>query len=199
MHVVTGTDRTRTEHSTSASTVGVAVALGIPAVIALTGIWLYGWDAISWTGALVWGIVGAFGLWLTVLMFRRADATRLDLPDLLGSMFARTGTQESYITGVIVHLVNGALLSVAFVYAMVLLDWPVNWVTGLMWGIVVWAHGLVFLTSIGGVHPEIRDGRQDDPGPAGTHLGRWTPGVYLLGHLVYGVLLGGLYTVWPLT
>lgn len=198
MHVVTGTEHTRTEHSTGAALAGVLLSLGLPAVVALAGIWQFGWNAISWQGAIVWGIVGALALWLTVVLFRRGGATRLPLLDLLGSLFARSGSQESFWVGMMVHLANGALLGVAYVYGAALMDWPTNWFTGLLWGVLVWALGLVLMTSIGGVHPEIRDGLQDDPGPAATNFGLWTPGVYLAGHVFYGVLLGGLYTAWPL-
>lgn len=199
MQVVTGTDRTRTEHSTGSSMTGVVFSLGLPAVIALAGIWRFGWAAVSWPGAIVWGIAGAIGLWLTVVAFWRAELTRMRLLDLLGSMFARSRTNESVWIGFIFHCINGELLGVAFVYGVALIDLPATWFTGLLWGIFVWALGLMFMTSIGGVHPEILDGRQDDPGRAATNYGRWTPAVYLAGHIVYGLLLGGLYQSWPLS
>lgn len=198
MQVVAGTHETRTRHSTGASASGVLISMGVPATVALFGIAAVGWGAISWVGALVSGAAGAVGLWLTVRGFHRAELTRMRLLDLLGSVFMRSRTEESVRVGFIIHCVFGAFLGVAWAYGAVLLDVTANWHTGLVWGVFVWGLALVFMTSIGGLHPEIRDGRQDDPGPATINYGGWTPAVYLAGHAVYGVLLGGLYQLWPL-
>jgi hypothetical protein len=48
------------------------------------------------------------------------------------------------------------------------------------------------------VHPATRRGEQDDPGPAAVHSGRMTPMGSLLGHLVYGLVLGLGYSLLPL-
>lgn len=199
MHVVTGTEQTRTEHSTGAAGAGVAISVGIPVLIALAGIWTFGWDAISWPGAIIWGIVGAAGFSLAVAAAKSMGYTSIDFADLLGSMFARPGTAASQWTGMMVHFVNGALLAVAFLYGLALVDAPVNWFTGAIWGAIVWVHSLILLTSLGAVHPAIRSGAQHDPGTAGRNFGVSTPWVSLVGHLVYGVLVGWLYQAMPLT
>lgn len=198
MHVVTGTEQTRTEHSTASAATGILVSVGIPALVALAGIWSLGWDAISWAGAIVWGIVGAAGFSLVVEASKAMGYTRIDFADLLGSMFAPPGSTASRVTGSTVHFVNGALLAIAWAYGVALIESPANWFTAMVWGAVLWALGLLLLTSLGPAHPAIRRGEQHDPGMAGTNFGRATPTVSFLGHMAYGALLGGLYQTWPL-
>jgi hypothetical protein len=94
--------------------------------------------------------------------------------------------------------VNGALLAVAWAYGAALVGAPANWISALVWGVILWLQALLMMTTIGAVHPAIGHGQQDDPGPAATHFGRMTPVGSLLGHLVYGVVLGLTYQTWPL-
>lgn len=199
MHLVTGTEQTRTEHSSGAAATGVTISVGIPAVLFLWGLFQFGADAVSWSGAIIWGIVAAAGFLLVMAAGRALDSTRMDFADMLGSMFTRPGTSASQWTGTIVHFVVGALLALTYVYALALVDWPANWATGLTWGLVVWVHWLILLTSIGAVHPAIRHGDQHDPGTGGMNFGRSTPWISLAAHAVYGVLLGALYRGFPLT
>ena len=86
----------------------------------------------------------------------------------------------------------------AWAYGAALIGAPGNWASALVWGFILWLLGLLMMTTIGVVHPAIRRGQQDDPGPAATHFGRMTPVGSLLGHLVYGLVLGLTYHTWLL-
>jgi hypothetical protein len=90
------------------------------------------------------------------------------------------------------------VLAVAGAYAAALLDRELDWVFGLAWGAVLWILALVTMSSVGAVHPAIRRGDQDDPGAAATNFGAMTPMGSLVGHLAWDVLLGALYSAWPL-
>jgi hypothetical protein len=50
----------------------------------------------------------------------------------------------------------------------------------------------------GAVHPAIRRRDQDDPGTAATNFGAMSPVGSLMGHLVWGAVLGLAYAAWPL-
>lgn len=198
MKIITGTPATRTEHATGTATAGLMISMGIPAAIAIIGIATYGWNAIDWSGAIVWGIVATVAFTLFTMMGKAVGMTNMDLLDLLGSVFAKPGTERSRITGAIIHHLNGALLAVAWAYGVLLMGWTADWSSGLLWGVVLWALALLMMSSIGAVHPAIRRGEQADPGPAATNFGKLTPLGSLFGHIVYGVLLGLLYQNWPL-
>lgn len=123
----------------------------------------------------------------------KIGVTRFDLLDLLDSMFATPHTASSRANGALVHHANGALLAVAWAYGAAIDLWPANWIGGGLSGLLLAILALVLLSSLGAVHPAIRRGAAPDPGPAATRMGAATPVVGLLGHLVYGVVLGLLY------
>lgn len=122
----------------------------------------------------------------------------MDLLDLLGSAMVPPRTRAAKALGGAIHHTNGAVLAVAWAYGTVLLEVEANWASGAVWGVILWALALLMMTTMGSVHPAIRDGRQDDPGPAATNFGKMTPLGSLMGHIVYGVVLGLAYNAWPL-
>lgn len=174
------------------------VSMGLPMAVAVIGLATYGFGAIAWGGAIVWGIIATAAFTLFSMMGKAMGMTRMDLLDLLGSVIAPPHTARSRAIGAVIHHVNGALLGIAWAYGVVLLGAQANWASGLVWGVVLWGLALVMMSSIGAIHPQIRRGYEEDPGLAATNFGKMTPIGSLMGHLVYGVLLGGLYQMWPL-
>lgn len=122
----------------------------------------------------------------------------MDLLDLLGSTMATPGSGAATGLGAMIHHVNGALLAVFWAYGVALVDLPANWWTGLIWGAILTAFALLMMTTIGAIHPAIRRGTQDDPGPAATNFGPMTPVGSLMGHLVFGLVLGLGYANLPI-
>jgi hypothetical protein len=198
MTITTGTPGTRTEHTMPRALMAFMASMGIPALIAIIGIAALGWGAIHWLGAIIWGIVATFAFTLFSMMGTAMGMTRMDLLDLLGSTMAAPHTPTARRIGAVIHHMNGALLAVAWAYGAALVGAPANWASALVWGFILWLLALLMMTTIGAVHPAIRRGQQDDPGPAATHFGRMTPVGSLLGHLVYGIVLGLTYHTWPL-
>lgn len=198
MRVTTGTPERQAEHSTGPATLGFMISMGIPAAIAILGIAVLGWERIDWPGAVVWGIVATFAFMLFSMAGRAMGMTRMDLLDLLGSTIAPPRTAASRAIGAVLHHMNGALLAVAWAYGTALLGVPANWFTAAVWGVILWMLALLMMSTMGAVHPAIRRGEQDDPGPAATNFGRMTPMGSLMGHLVYGLVLGLTYAAWPL-
>ncbi len=178
--------------------IALAAAVAVPATLAIAGLIIEGVGAISWPGVFVWGLVATFLMTLLGVAGNALGLTRLDLLDLLGSAIAPSGSTFARVVGFIGNHVNGVLLAVAWAYGVALVGWPATWWSGLVWGVLLTGLALVVLTTAGSVHPAIKRGAQEDPGPAGTHMGRLTPAANLLGHLVYGGLLGLLYQTWPL-
>lgn len=185
-------------HSPVLGPLGFMVSMGVPAVIAIIGVIVLGWDAISWWGAIVWGMVATIAFTLFSMMGKKMGMSRMDLLDLLGSMFMEPGTGASRGVGMVMHLMNGALLAIAWAYGVSLLNLPANWLTAMGWGVVLWLLALMMMTTMGSVHPAVKKGKQEDPGSAATNFGKKTPMASLMGHLVYGLVLGLLYQNWPL-
>ncbi len=187
------------QHSPLSGPLGFMVTMAIPAAIAIGGIAAFGFGEIDWPGAVVWGIVATAVFTALSMMAAAMGMTRMDLLDLLGSAVLRSGTAGSRALGALVHHMNGALLAVAWAYGVALVDLPANWATGLLWGGVLTILALWMMSAIGSVHPAIRRGEQEDPGPAATNLGAMTPIGSLMGHLVYGLVLGLTYANLPLS
>lgn len=199
MMIVTGTPETRTQHSTQLAATGVVLSVGIPIAIAVLGIAEFGGEAINGMGVVVWGVVGALAMLLSMRAGRAMGMTQMNFVDLIGSMFVRPHSSRSQMLGTAIHLVDGALLAVIWAYGVQLANLPANWATGLLWGGILWMLALLLMSSVGAVHPAIRRGEQDDPGTAATNFGSMTPMGALMAHLVYGLVLGVLYQMFPLT
>jgi hypothetical protein len=113
-------------------------------------------------------------------------------------MFAPARSGASRFTGFIVHEIDGALLGITYAYGLKFAGWPTGWATGIIWGIILWALAMLLMSSIGAMHPAIRGHQEGDPGPAGTNFGSLTPINSLIGHAIYGAVLGWLYLNFPL-
>lgn len=195
---VTGIRHKEAEHSPTWGRFGFALSMLLPAAVIPIGIAVEGIDAISWAGAIVWGIVATIVFTMVSLMGKAMGMTSMDLLDLLGSSVARPHTRAAKALGGLIHHMNGAVLAVAWAYGAVLIGTSANWVSGAAWGAILWVLALLMMSTMGSVHPAIRRGEQDDPGPAATNFGTMTPVGSLMGHLVYGIVLGLTYNGWPL-
>ncbi len=95
-------------------------------------------------------------------------------------MVAEPGSSAARWTGGVIHSMNGAVLALAWVYGAALLGVPANWVTALVWAVVLTGLAL-WMSTIGPAHPAMRAHRHDDPGPAATNFGSMTPVGSLIG------------------
>lgn len=198
MTITTGTTDTQTEHSQPRAIAGVAVAVSVPALLAIIGLFAMGFGAISWGGAIIWGVLAALVMWMFMAMGRAMGMTEMNLLDMMGSIYTQPGTSTSKGIGMGIHLVTGASLAISWAYTMALFAWPATWLSGMLWGGFVSLLAILLFSSMGVLHPKIRSGEQNDPGLAGMNLGRATPAGVVMAHLVYGLVLGGLYQVAPL-
>lgn len=194
----TGTFQRSDRHSMVLAPLGFVVSMAVPVGVIIGGIADQGWGAISWGGAAAWGAVATVAFTLVSMVGKAMGMTDMDLLDLLGSVVRQPHTTESSAVGAVVHHANGAILAIGGAYAAVLFNDELDWVSGLAWGAVLWALALLMMSTVGSVHPAVRRHAQDDPGPAATNFGTMTPVGSLVGHLVWGVVLGVLYSTWPL-
>lgn len=197
--IVTGTPERQDTHSSIAAPIGLALSMGIPMLLIAWGIIAEGFAAISWTGAVIWGVAATVVFTLFSMMGKTAGMTDMDLLDLLGSVVAEPHSPQSKAIGAVIHHINGVILAIGGAYGAVLFGTTLDWVTGAVWGLILWLLALLMMSTIGAVHPAIRARIQDDPGPGATNFGSKTPLSSLMGHLVWGIVLGVLYQNWPLT
>lgn len=131
MTITTGTPKSPGEHSWPASLGTLAVGFGTPLVLGVMGLALHGWEAINWTGAVVWGAVASAGMSAFMETAYRIGLTRMSLLEMFGSSTFAPGTTRAWVWGTFTHLIDGAVLRVAYAYAMALFGWEISGVTGL--------------------------------------------------------------------
>jgi len=125
--------------------------------------------------------------------------TRMSLPYLLGTIFT-PAREKAKLIGFFLHLLNGQIF--AFLY-LALFD---RLGGGALHGLVVGCcHAFVVLTVVmplmPGLHPRmasehsgpVATKRLEPPGAFGLNYGFATPVFVVLGHAVFGALLGYLY------
>lgn len=151
----------------------------------------------SW---LLWGFVATAVLTTLMSASQRFGLTRMNIPYMLGTMFT-ADRDKARLYGFMLHLMNGWLFSL--LYVLVFASWgEATWWRGAGIGIV---HGLfvlvVGMSLLPAMHPRMASEQQgptasrqlQPPGFMALHYGMRTPVSVLLGHAVYGGILGAFY------
>ena len=141
---------------------------------------------------LIGGAVMAVLLYMGIAMMPRQ--MRMNLFLMLGTMVFRDRTM-AYVAGGMMH----AVMSIAFGLAHVALfeafgleSALVTW--GLLFGFFHWLVVGMGLGMMPSVHPLIRAGKMDAPGPLALSYPPMTAMGFFMLHMLFGVLVGALYT-----
>jgi hypothetical protein len=150
-------------------------------------------------GALAGGLVGTIVLTSGLRIAQAAGWTRMDIPLLLGTMFADNRGRASAI-GYAVHFVNGLLFALAY-YAIFKAVGHAGWAFGAILGVVhaAFAGGILVTTLLPAVHPRMGTPWSDasetptlePPGFLLVNYGRRTAVWTLVVHVAYGAIVGG--------
>jgi hypothetical protein len=149
---------------------------------------------------ILWGFAATLLLTILMAASRPLGFTRMSLPFMLGTLFTPNRNKAPWI-GFLAHLTMGWVF--AFIYGAAfessgLATWWFGMAIGLVHGAFVLTAGLEILTSF---HPRMASPFQgptptrqlEPPGFLALHYGKGTPLVTLIGHLVYGGVLGMFY------
>jgi hypothetical protein len=145
----------------------------------------------------VWGFVATSALSIVLQGSQGLGLSRLSLPFLIGTLF--TGDRDrASVYGFTFYIVGGWIF--AFMYYLVFSSVQIShWWFGALIGAV---HGLMLLVVVLPIlphmHPRIAtefDGptafrRLEPPGFMGLNYGRSTPFSTVVGHMIYGAILG---------
>lgn len=152
---------------------------------------------MDWGGWATFGFGATVALTAILVGAQLAGRTRMDLPMMLGTIFA-DDPDRARVVGALVHLANGQVFALLYASAFSQLDrseWWLGGSFGLLHGV---AAATLIIPLLPGVHPRMASDRQgpgDDvtlepPGFLALNYGRATAAVTLLAHVVYGMLLG---------
>jgi hypothetical protein len=150
-------------------------------------------------GALVGGVVGTIVLTSGLHVAQELGVTRMDIPLLLGTVFTDRRDRASVI-GYVIHFFNGLVFSLAY-YGVFRAVGHTGWLFGAALGIVhaALAGGALLTVLLPAVHPRMGTPWTDAaetplleaPGFLLLNYGRRTLIWTLLGHIVFGAIVGG--------
>ncbi len=164
-----------------------------------------GWNTggfVSWGSYLLWAFIATLVLAGGMFTAQERGLSRMSIPFILGSAWT-TDRQKAKLIGFGAHFLNGMLFAFVYVMGFEALG-RATWWLGALGGVV---HTFIVLTVglplVAAVHPNMASERQgptptrwlQPPGFLGLNYGRRTPLAALLGHIVYGAILGGFYHV----
>lgn len=144
-----------------------------------------------------WAILGGFlgTVAFSVLMFAgpMMGMPPMDLPTMLGTMFT-TNMSPAFWIGLVMHFFIGSVI-LALVYSFFVanaLPGP-SWLRGVVYGVGVWVVAMaVVMPMIGAIHPLVAAGMMPAPGFFVSSMGPMAAVGSLIGHLVYGAILGAV-------
>jgi uncharacterized membrane protein YagU involved in acid resistance len=157
---------------------------------------------MNWTGWLLWGFASTVVLTSVLAGSQGLGITRMNVPYLLGTILTPDRDRAKFI-GIFLHFINGWIFSLVYVAAFQAVG-RATWWFGALIGVV---HAVFILTvalpALPALHPRMANeqygptvARQlEPPGFFGLHYGIRTPISVLIAHIIFGMILGGFYTL----
>src|SRR5262245_26933763 len=155
---------------------------------------------MNWASWLVWGFAATIILTSIMAGSQGLGMTRMNMPYMLGTMFTPNRDRAKAL-GVFIHVLNGWVFSLLYVAAFHAWGGP-TWWKGVAIGLV---HAGFVLTAamptLPGLHPRMASESRgptvvrqlEPPGFLGLHYGIQTPIAIVIGHVVFGLVLGVFY------
>jgi len=145
--------------------------------------------------AAVSGLIG--GAVMVVLLYSAIammpSVMRMNMMALLGGMLGLTGA-VGFIVGLMMHAMMSVAFGAAHVGVFVVADTEeITWLGGAAVGL---AHALIAGVMLAGtpmMHPLIRAGRMEAPGPFGWSLGPMNAVGFIMLHVVFGIVVAAAY------
>ncbi len=145
-------------------------------------------EAVAPGKAILGGFIGT--ILITIVLYAGGS----DLARMLGTMFTPDPVRAFWL-GMLIHFFIGSIvlsLIYAYVFYHALPGGP--WTKGIIYGILVWIVAMaVVMPMMGVVHPMVKRGQMPNPGFFMAYMGAMPAIVSLIGHIIYGAFLGGIY------
>jgi len=144
--------------------------------------------------AIVAGLIGGGVLTLVSYMgkYMMPQHMKMDMLQMLGTMMLPVGAM-AYGLGLMMHAVASAAFGIVYAGLFHALDLEATAAWGLLFGLVHWMVAGMAMGMMPIMHPRIRSGEIAAPGPFALDYPPLTAVGFLMVHLIYGVLVGGLY------
>jgi uncharacterized membrane protein len=145
--------------------------------------------------AVVAGLWATFALTAFLLVGLRLGWVHLDFAKLLGGIVMPLN-RKGQAVGLIFHFGAGILFALLYTWIFDLVGlWPSAWTpfVGTMFGLYHWVFSMFLIDVARRYNPHIQRGGESDPGTWGIKLGPQEALMQMLGHLIYGTVVGFAY------
>jgi hypothetical protein len=149
---------------------------------------------VDWGSAIAAGIVATAVM--TVLMYvGKAMGMPMDMPRMLGLMVVGPDSGAVVVLGLVVHFMMGVVFAIVYALLFDLFDIDPSWLWGALFGAVHGVGAGMALGMMPAMHPRMGEGEVlSAPGPIGKNLGAMVPLGLIILHIVFGAVVGGIYS-----
>lgn len=147
---------------------------------------------VAYNKAIGAGAIGALFWGLLIHLLALCGCPVFDILRGLGTFVLPDGPEWAWLlAGVLLHMGVGAVWAVFYAFFF-WSDFPLPpALQGVLFAMIpALIAGFIMVPQLDAFHPVL----QRNVGVFARHLGLWGPGGLLLGHVVYGLILGALYT-----
>lgn len=152
---------------------------------------------IDWWQAIWAGAAGGAAMIAVMTMARKALGLPVaSMPRYEGGII--TGSNKgiaSMAAGLMMHLIVSALIAPFYAWAFAEISGRATWRLGIIAGLVHWLIAGFIVPLMDRMNPCVQDGRIQAFGLFGSNYSGSMVVGYLIGHLVYGAVVGWLYKV----
>jgi len=157
---------------------------------------------VDWSSCLLWGLVASLALVGTMETAQSAGVSRLSIPFMLGTAWT-LDRDRARLFGLAGIVVTGWVFAFFYAWGFEELgraDWWVGALAGAFHGALMLTVAMPILSNL---HPNMATERQgptatrwlQPPGFLALNYGRRAPLIALVAHVIYGMILGGFYTL----
>ncbi len=155
---------------------------------------------MNWPSWVLWGFIATLIMTTVEAGSQEIGLTRVDFPYLIGTMFT-PDRDRAKVYGFVVHVLNGWVISLLYVFVFESLGRSRWWIGGLIGAIHALFVLLVVLWIMPGLHPRMASEQHgptatrqlEPPGVFGLNYGVRTPISVIVSHILFGIILGSFY------
>jgi uncharacterized membrane protein YagU involved in acid resistance len=148
---------------------------------------------MDWGSAIVAGVI-ATAVMTIVMYLGKAMGMPMDMPRMLGLMFVGPESGAVTLIGLVVHVMMGVIFAIIYVLLFNLFHIAPSWQWGALFGAVLGVLAGLAFGMMPALHPRMGNGDElPAPGMFGHNLGAMVPIAIVVLHVIFGVVVGGVY------
>lgn len=151
---------------------------------------------IDWNLIVLAGSAAAVAMSLMLAAARAAGVVDASMSRYLGCMITgRTKRITTIVVGFALHLVLSVAIAIAYAWGFAQLWGTATWILGLLVGLLHWLLAGIFMPALDSLNRCVNEARLKPLGAFGSKRGAMMMIGFLMGHMLFGLIVGWLYSV----